>query len=38
MPKVIFKLDKEKDLFNIWETCNKSSSWYDHKKITTNRC
>lgn len=32
MPKVIFEFDKEKDLFNIWETCNKDSSWYDHKK------
>ena len=32
MSKVIFKFDKEKDLFNIWETCNKDSSWYDHKK------
>ncbi len=32
IPKVIFKFDKEKDLYNIWETCNKSSSWYDHKK------
>jgi len=32
MPKVKFVFDKEKDLFNIWETCNKSSSWYDHKK------
>jgi len=30
--KVIFKFDKEKDLFNIWETCNKDSNWYDHKK------
>ena len=32
MPKVKFKFDREKDLFNIWETCNKDSSWYDHKK------
>lgn len=32
MSKVIFKFDKEKDLYNIWETCNKDSSWYDHKK------
>ena len=32
MPEVIFKFDKEKDLYNIWETCNKNSSWYDHKK------
>ncbi len=31
-PRVIFKFDKEKDLYNIWETCNKLSSWYDHKK------
>lgn len=32
MTRLIFKFDKEKDLFNIWETCNKKSSWYDHKK------
>ena len=32
MSKVIFKFDKEKDLFNIWGTCNKDSSWYNHKK------
>ncbi|MCK4647500.1 hypothetical protein KAT24_01055 [Candidatus Pacearchaeota archaeon] len=32
MAQVIFKFDKEKDLYNIWETCNKDSSWYDHKK------
>lgn len=32
MPKVTFKFDKEKDFYNIWETCNKDSSWYDHKK------
>jgi hypothetical protein len=32
MPKVIFKFDKEKDLFNIWETCNEDSTWYNHKK------
>ncbi len=31
-PKVIFKFDREKDIYNIWETCNKASSWYDHKK------
>ena len=32
MPKVIFKFNKEKDLYNIWETCNSSSNWYDFKK------
>ncbi len=32
MPQVIFKFDKERDIYNIWETCNKDSSWYDHKK------
>lgn len=32
MPKVTFKFDKEKDLYNIWETCNFKSSWYDFKK------
>jgi hypothetical protein len=32
MPKVIFKFDKEKDLFNVWETCNKDVTWYDFKK------
>jgi hypothetical protein len=26
-PKLIFKFDKEKDLFNIWETCNKDNSF-----------
>jgi hypothetical protein len=26
-PTVIFKFDKEKDLFNIWETCNKGNSF-----------
>lgn len=32
IPKVIFEFNRERDLFNIWETCNKDSSWYDHKK------
>ena len=32
MSKVIFKFDKEKDLQNIWETCNFKSDWYDFKK------
>ena len=33
MPRVIFKFDKEKDLFNIWETCNKNPSYgFDFKK------
>lgn len=32
MPKVIFKFDKEKDLWNIWKTCNFSSNWHDFKK------
>ncbi len=33
MPRIIFKFDKEKDLFNIWETCNKKSRWFDHQKF-----
>jgi len=32
MAQVIFKFDKEKDLHNIWETCNFSSDWFDFKK------
>lgn len=32
IPRVIFKFDEEKDLWNIWDTCNNPSSWYDHKK------
>jgi hypothetical protein len=32
--KVIFKFDKEKDLFNIWETCNKENSF--GKDLTKN--
>ncbi len=32
MVKLIFKFDIEKDLYNIWETCNKDSAWYNHKK------
>ena len=33
MPKVIFKFDKEKDLFNVWETCNEGSSYgFDFRK------
>jgi len=33
MPKVIFKFDKERDLYNIWETCNQGSSYgFDFKK------
>lgn len=32
MPKVIFEFDKEKDLRNLWETCNIPSKWYDHSK------
>ncbi|MFA4953464.1 MAG: hypothetical protein WC584_04540 [Candidatus Pacearchaeota archaeon] len=35
MSKVIFKFDKEKDLFNIWETCNKEIRLYDFKKRLT---
>ena len=31
--KVIFKFDKEKDLYNIWETCNKENSFgFDFKR------
>jgi len=29
MPEVIFKFDKEKDLWNIWDTCNFESKWSD---------
>ena len=32
MPKVIFKFDKEKDLYNIWETCNFKSNWSNNFK------
>ena len=33
MPKVVFKLDKEKALYNLWETCNQDSSYgHDFKK------
>jgi len=32
MPKVIFKFDKEKDLWNIWTTCNYKSNWRNFKK------
>jgi len=32
MSKVIFKFDKEKDLQNIWETCNFKSDWYNFKE------
>jgi len=35
MPKVIFKFDKEKDLKNIWETCNFNSNLYDFRKNVT---
>jgi hypothetical protein len=35
MPKIIFKFDKEKDLYNIWETCNSSSTWFNHKKFVS---
>jgi len=31
-PKVLFVFDKEKDLYNIWETCNVASNWFDYKK------
>jgi len=30
--KVNFIFDKEKDLYNIWETCNSNSDWHDFKK------
>lgn len=33
MPKVAFKFDREKDIFNIWDTCNFKSNWTnDFKK------
>jgi len=33
MPKVSFKFDKEKDIYNLWETCNEKSDYgYDFKK------
>jgi len=28
----MIQIDKEKDLYNIWETCNVPSKWYDHSK------
>jgi hypothetical protein len=31
-PKVSFTFDKEKDMYNIWETANVTSSWFDYKK------
>jgi len=37
MSKVTFKFDKEKDLWNIWETCNSSSSWHNFKKTVPSR-
>jgi len=37
IPKVIFKFDKEKDLYNIWETCNKGKAYgYDFSKKISN--
>ncbi|MDO8516634.1 MAG: hypothetical protein Q7S33_00770 [Nanoarchaeota archaeon] len=35
MTKVNFKFDKEKDLYNIWETCNSKSNWYNFKQNVT---
>ncbi len=35
MPKVIFKFDKERDLYNVWETCNKTSIFKDFKKTVS---
>lgn len=35
MPEVIFKFDKERDLFNIWSTANSSSEWHDFKRGVT---
>lgn len=33
MQKVIFKFDKNKDIYNLWETCNEKSSYgYDFTK------
>ncbi len=33
MPKVIFKFDKEKDVYNLWETCNEESNYgYDFRE------
>ncbi len=32
MVKVKFIFDEGKNPFNIWETCNKESSWSDSKK------
>jgi len=31
-PKIEFKFDKEKDLQNIWKTCNSNSNWSNFKK------
>ena len=33
MTKLTFKFDKERDLYNIWETCNKPSKFFDHKQF-----
>ncbi|MCW8965940.1 MAG: hypothetical protein OQK82_04520, partial [Candidatus Pacearchaeota archaeon] len=36
IPKLNFQFDKEKDLYNIWETCNEKSDYgYDFKKNVT---
>lgn len=35
MPQVIFKIDKKRDLYNIWTTCNSQSKWNDLRKSAT---
>ncbi len=36
IPKLKFKFDKEKDLYNIWETCNEKSAYgYNFRKNLT---
>jgi hypothetical protein len=38
IPKVIFKFDKEKDLWNIWDTCNAKAQYGGNwtKSVTSN--
>lgn len=37
MSLVTFKFDKNKDLWNIWATCNHVSSWSDYKGVVNPR-
>ncbi|MBT7102064.1 hypothetical protein HN935_00980 [archaeon] len=31
-PKLIFKVNRGRDLHNVWQTCNEDSSWHDFSK------